>query len=64
MPRGAYEIFGDNLARFGHLAKFLPKNECSRHFKTRGCKINGKRYLSECSRTTGEIVNFARQAVL
>ena len=58
------DIFGDSLARFGDLATFLAKNEYSRNFKPRACNINRKRDLPECSGTTGEIVNFARQAPL
>ena len=57
------DIFGDNLARFGDLAKFLAKNEFSRNFKSRVCKNNRKRDTAEYSRTFREIVNVACQAL-
>ena len=56
------DIFCDNFARIGDLAICLSKNECSRIFKSRAWNINRKRDLPECSRTTGEIINFQRHA--
>ena len=64
MSGGAWQIFGENSARFGDLATFLTKNECSRNLKSRTSNVNRKRDLPKCSRSTGEIGNFARQAKL
>ena len=58
-PLGNIDLIKNDLANTD-----LAKNECSGNFNSRACTINRKRDLSECSRSTGEIVNFAHQASL
>ena len=60
MPGGAWRQFR-KIWRFGDI---FGENECSRNLKPRAYNINRKRGLPECSRSIGEIVNFACQATL